>query len=71
MQEDITHFVTKVCNRLKQRKLNVPISAPLQSLVASSPFELMSFDFMNLEKRSGGYEYILLIVYSFTRFAQA
>ena len=71
MQDDITHFVTKVCNCLRQRKPNVPIRAPLQSFVASSPFELISIDFMHLEKSSGGYEYILLIVESFTRFAQA
>ena len=70
MQEGITHFMTKVCNCLKQRKPNVPIRAPLQSFVASSPFELISIDFMHLEKSSGGYEYILLIVDSFTRFAQ-
>ena len=31
MQEDISHFVTKVCKCLKQRKPNVPIRAPLQS----------------------------------------
>ena len=30
MQENISHFVTKVCSCL-QRKLNVPIRAPLQS----------------------------------------
>ena len=50
MQEDITHFVTKVCNCLKQRKPNVPIRAPLQSFVASSPFVLISIDFMHLER---------------------
>ena len=70
MQDDITHFVTKVCNCLKQRK-HVPIRAPSQSFVASSPFKLISIDFMHLEKSSGGYEYILLIADSFTRFAQA
>ena len=63
--------MTKICNCLKERKPNVPIRAPLQSFVASSPFELISIDFMHLEKSSGGYEYILLIVDSFTRFAEA
>ena len=71
MQENITHFVNNVCNCLKQRKPNVPIRAPLHSFVAPSPFELISIDFMHLEKSSGGYEYILLFVDSFIRFAQA
>ena len=67
MQENIT----QVCNCLRQRKPNVHIRAPLQSSAASSPFELIFIDFMHLEKSLVGYEYILLITDSFTRFAQA
>lgn len=71
MQDDITHFVTKVCHCIKQRRPQLPTRAPLQHLTSTSPFELISVDFVHLEKSSGGFEYILVIVDHFTRYAQA
>ena len=71
MVSDIIHFVTQACPCLKQRQPNLSTRAPLTSVTTSSPFELVSIDFLHLEQRSGGYEYIQVIVDHFTRFAQA
>ncbi|KAK3741917.1 hypothetical protein QZH41_011072 [Actinostola sp. cb2023] len=56
----------------QDRRPNTTPKAPLQSIHTSSPFELISVDFLHLEKSSGGHEYIILfLVDNFTRFAQA
>ena len=66
MQRDITHFVTLVCSCLKQRRPNLPTHAPLQPIVTNALFELVSIDYKNLERSSGGHIYILVIVDHFT-----
>ncbi|KAL9976592.1 hypothetical protein ACROYT_G013913 [Oculina patagonica] len=71
MRADITHYVTKVCHCLKQRKPATHVNAPLQPIVSTTPFQLVSMDFVHLEPSSGGYQYILVIMDHYTRFAQA
>lgn len=71
MQRDVEHYVTKVCSCLKQKRPNKPTRAPLSNIVTTYPFEMISVDFLHLEKCKGGYEYILVVMDHFTRFAQA
>ena len=71
MAQDISHYVTQVCCCLKRKKPHLPPRAPAQSIITSQPFELISIDFIHLEKSVGGYEYILTVVDHFTRYAQA
>ncbi|KAJ8004172.1 hypothetical protein DPEC_G00156020 [Dallia pectoralis] len=69
MGKDVEHFVSKVCECLKRKKPSKPTRAPLVSIQTTYPFQLISIDFLHLEKCKHGYEYIL--VDHFTRFAQA
>ena len=71
MQSDIEHYVTKACACLKQKKPCHDARAPLTTIVTTQPFELVCLDFLHLDQCKGGYQYILVIVDHFTRFAQA
>ena len=70
MKRDIGHFETRVCSCLKQRSPHVESRAPMENIQSSALFQLVSIDFVHLGRSSGGYEYILVIVDHFTRFAE-
>lgn len=71
MQADIEYYVTKACRCLKQKKPCHETRAPLTNMVSTQTFELISVDFLHLDRCKGGFEYILVIVDNLTQFAQA
>ena len=69
MQSDVEHYVKNICRCIKKTS-KIKNKSPSPALIPTSTFELVSTDFIHLEKSSGGYEYILMIVDHFTRCAQ-
>ncbi|RXN20783.1 Retrovirus-related Pol poly from transposon [Labeo rohita] len=70
MSKDVEHFVTRVCECLKKKKPSRQTRAPLIPIQTTYPFRLVSIDFLHLDKCKHGYEYILVVMDHFTRFAQ-
>ncbi len=70
MKRDIEEYVTTKCECLKRKTPPRRTRAPALSITTSTPFELISMDFVHLEQCKGGYEYMLVIMDHFTRFAQ-
>ena len=68
MISDIETYVKKGCKCLKDRK---PNKAVLGTIETTQPFEIISIDFLHLDRCKRGFEYLLVAVDNFTRFAQA
>ena len=71
MRQDITHYVTKVCPCLKSKKPPINPREPLHPIVTTAPFQMVAIDYLHLETCAGGYQYILIVMDHFTRYAQA
>ena len=55
---------------LSQKNPNRPDRAPLVPIETTYPFEMVSVDFLHLDRCSGGFEYALVVCDHFTRFVQ-
>jgi transposase InsO family protein len=71
MATDIEYFIKKKCSCVFTKKPNVQERAKLVPIGASYPFEVVSVDFLHLDKCKGGFEYVLVVCDHFTRFSQA
>ena len=71
MRQEAEHYISHVCQCVKRKKPNRITRTPLQNIETSAPFEMISIDYVHLEKSSGGEEYILVVVDHFTKYAQA
>ena len=70
MGRDIEHYINNVCQCVQRKKPTFLPKAQAKSITTCFPFELISIDFVHLERSTGGYEYLLVIVDHFIRFVQ-
>lgn len=70
MYMDVKKYITLECNCLISKKPNWTERPPIVRILTTLPFELISIYFLHLEKVKSGYEYILMVIEYYTRFAQ-
>ena len=70
MDDEIKPFVTQVCPCVQRKKSHIMKAAPMQNIPTSEPLEIISMDFLYLDKSSGGYQYLLVVIDRFTKFTQ-
>ena len=70
MENNIRHFIDHKCPCLASRKTRVILQEPLGTVTANVPMNIIAIDFLKVGRAAGGYEYILVIIDQFTRFAQ-
>ena len=70
MAADIQHYVQKQCRCVAKKKPPNQEKAKLVPIEATRPFEMVSIDFMHLDKCKGGYEHAMVVTDHFTRFCQ-
>ena len=70
-EKDITHYIRKKCKCVKDKKPNKQQTGPRQSITILEPFELVTIDYLHLDRSKGGYEYLLVVVDHSGKFEQA
>lgn len=71
MKHNVEAYVTRRSPCIKKKKPVFHTRAPIKSITTISPLELISIDNLHLEASKGRFEYILVVIDHFTRYAQA
>ena len=70
MESMIDFYVRNQCRCVIAKKPNRRDREPLVPIESQFPFEMISIDFLHLDRAKGGFEYVLVISDHFTRWVQ-
>ncbi|KAL9972949.1 hypothetical protein ACROYT_G019349 [Oculina patagonica] len=70
MEKEVDRHIAS-CERCIKRKSPDPPRAPMVPILAREPMELLAIDFLSLEKGKGGFEHVLVVTDSFTKYSWA
>ena len=65
MEREIKEYITTECQCMSRKRPRVIQHAPLGTITSSAPMDIIAFDFLKVDRCSGRYEYILVIVNHF------
>ena len=71
MENYIQHFIDHKCPCLASTKTHVIPQAPIGTVTANAPMDINAIDFLKVDRAAGGYEYILIVVDQFTKYASS
>ena len=70
MAGSIKQFVQKKCRCMVNKKPNVIETGPMGTIETTHPFQMVSIDFLQLDKCNGGFKYAMVVTDNFTKFCQ-
>ena len=70
MAAHIKNYIQKKCRCIVNKRPNKSEKAPLVPIQATYPFQIVSIDYLHLDKCKGGYQYVMMVTDHFTRFCQ-
>ena len=70
MDDEIKHFVTQVWTCVKRKNPHIMIAAAMQGISTSEAVEIISMNFLHLDKSSGDYQYVFVVTDLLRKFTQ-
>ena len=71
MEEDIVHFIIRICSCVKKKPPHIKPVFPLGTITTTQPMEIVSIDFFHLDQCSVGCESLLMATDHFTCYTKA
>ena len=69
MEKDIKFFIDNECPCLASKNQHINRHAPLGTVTSTSSMDIIAIDFLKQGRAADGYEYIIIIIDQFTRYA--